>query len=143
MSDQINLKPCPFCGGNVRPPVERRSGQDDISFMVHCHCGASFDGGSTVESAVRTWNRRAPNHTTILGRAGIHCDECFDSGRISSLLGGIGFTECLKCYAMDAKRYRWLRDPDNAAEVEHLVWTADSMDSFDAAIDSAMSKEAD
>ena len=37
------------------------------------------------------------------------CLECNDTGEIRSGLDGSVVGECHKCYAKDAKRYRWLR----------------------------------
>lgn len=55
----VDLLPCPMCAGRVREPAARPIGHGDVCFVVSCNCGLSFDGGQDVESAVRTWNRRA------------------------------------------------------------------------------------
>ena len=54
-----NLLPCPMCAGKVREPVAKPIGHGEVCFAVSCNCGLSFDGGQDIESAVRTWNRRA------------------------------------------------------------------------------------
>lgn len=53
------MLPCPFCAGKVREPVAKPIGHGEVCFAVSCNCGLSFDGGQDIESAVRTWNRRA------------------------------------------------------------------------------------
>lgn len=58
----VELKPCPFCGGEARAH-EKGYGYDHKGFVV-CACGAQmvcqYDGNShPVESAVENWNRRA------------------------------------------------------------------------------------
>lgn len=55
----VELLPCPMCSGKVREPVAKHIGHGDFCFVVSCNCGLSFDGGQDIESAVRTWNRRA------------------------------------------------------------------------------------
>lgn len=55
----VELMPCPMCLGKVRDPVAKHIGHGDFCFLVSCNCGLSFDGGQDLESAIRTWNRRA------------------------------------------------------------------------------------
>lgn len=55
----VELLTCPMCAGRVREPAARPIGHGDVCFVVSCNCGLSFDGGQDIESAVRTWNRRA------------------------------------------------------------------------------------
>lgn len=59
MSNSIEMRPCPFCGGKVKPPIASSCGHANVSFIVECNCGCTYDGGSTEETAIRTWNRRA------------------------------------------------------------------------------------
>ncbi len=75
------LKPCPFCGGEMEPAVMCYQHPYDQSYMdwlkangilppimtgfnsgyvVRCyHCGAESAERSTKERAAETWNRRA------------------------------------------------------------------------------------
>jgi hypothetical protein len=69
------LKPCPFCGGNMQEIYETGVGASVDSFyykyIVFCDCGAMMSGTAHVRSAKevdrksvisdhakRTWNRR-------------------------------------------------------------------------------------
>lgn len=53
---EIKLKPCPFCGGKAE------SFQDYMGwFVVQCKCGIGTLHYSTLEAAVKAWNRRTPN----------------------------------------------------------------------------------
>lgn len=73
------------------------------------------------------------------------CDECGDTGYVHA---GI---ECLKCFAMDAKRYRFLRDQQEFINAEFMVLDIDSgtcleamnclsLSDLDARIDEAICK---
>ena len=61
------LKPCPFCGGEVK--IEDISDEDGPYFMIACSnkaCGAaaSFgDKSETEEGATEAWNTRASSAT--------------------------------------------------------------------------------
>ena len=55
----IELKPCPFCGGEVYI-----SGSDNVNghpywYVICCACGASVYGNEDKEKAAEAWNRRA------------------------------------------------------------------------------------
>jgi Lar family restriction alleviation protein len=52
-----DLKPCPFCGGEV----EAKMGLGDIACITCDLCGAvvSFRGGELLKETISTWNRRA------------------------------------------------------------------------------------
>ena len=59
MSENLELKPCPFCG---RSGYEIKISQDAPQYpvFVECPCGCSlFRGMNTFEDAVKHWNRRA------------------------------------------------------------------------------------
>lgn len=64
-SEPVDLKPCPFCGGeNVK--VQRRSGRAGrvcpsryYRERVVCKCGASSGEHKAPGKAVSAWNRRA------------------------------------------------------------------------------------
>lgn len=54
------LKPCPFCGGDARLD----SGFD--SYWIECkHCGATAEGDKTHDTAIASWNKRAPVASSI------------------------------------------------------------------------------
>lgn len=58
MNDAIDLKPCPFCGGEARiiQGVTRRFGK---SFNVQCsECGLAGMAHPSSEDAAAAWNRR-------------------------------------------------------------------------------------
>ena len=55
----MELKPCPFCGGEARIMLEEEDRPDDSFHNVYCTiCGAQFWVKSKTE-AVAKWNRRA------------------------------------------------------------------------------------
>lgn len=58
MQNDNVLKPCPFCGGDVKhiqglPPL------DDSHFIDCPGCGISSKIASTKEAVIEAWNRRA------------------------------------------------------------------------------------
>ena len=79
MSD-IELKPCPFCGGSMEPIVmciDKNYYHEYIEWLkangritdfregysVHCyHCGARTSPVPTREEAAEKWNRRDKRH---------------------------------------------------------------------------------
>lgn len=64
----IELKPCPFCGGKVKPAATKRAGHD-IYFSITCHCGLEYsDQCATAEDLHRNWNRR-PDSTHIVSES--------------------------------------------------------------------------
>lgn len=66
MNERIELKPCPFCGGNAKL-VDHTFWNDTTksfsykSYGVMCrHCGVQgFQFYETEEEAINAWNRRA------------------------------------------------------------------------------------
>lgn len=55
----IELKPCPFCGGEAGV-FYRKQGYDAPAYGVTCMCcSAKVFGYSLREGAERAWNRRA------------------------------------------------------------------------------------
>lgn len=58
----MELKPCPFCGGNAH--VRRRL----PGFQTQCfECGCGTDTRyQTPEYAATAWNRRTPDHIPVL-----------------------------------------------------------------------------
>jgi hypothetical protein len=64
------LKPCPFCGGKVKPAATKRAGHD-IYFSIVCHCGLEYsDQCATAEDLHRNWNRRVDGRTIIASATG-------------------------------------------------------------------------
>lgn len=55
MSDENELKPCPFCGG-TNQIIE---GEDTGSEYFICDCGADGPGGDDGSMAIKRWNTRA------------------------------------------------------------------------------------
>lgn len=65
MNKQIELKPCPFCGGEAEITVVKKGFKSIIECKTH-YCGFmrhSFNNGDTDENAAvrlaTAWNRRA------------------------------------------------------------------------------------
>ena len=50
---EVNLKPCPFCGGTAN------LAKGLIEFWTYCpHCGAKTEFYETKQAAVKAWNAR-------------------------------------------------------------------------------------
>ncbi len=62
MSDKIELKPCPFCGGKAKMVVYTNY-NDYNDYVVNCtKCGASVPiWHETEKEAAQWWNRRDEN----------------------------------------------------------------------------------
>ena len=66
MSENVELKPCPSCGGKNIEALKESPSLDDLSFpfysfVCNCNksgCGASSGYFSTLEKAIEAWNRR-------------------------------------------------------------------------------------
>jgi Lar family restriction alleviation protein len=56
--EEVELKPCPFCGGT---PVmaDNIETMRSLSYFVRCACGARFASALSVSAAAEMWNRRA------------------------------------------------------------------------------------
>lgn len=70
MNKQIELKPCPFCGGEAKITVVEKGFKSIIACKTH-YCGFmrhSFNNGDTDENAAvrlaTAWNRRANEKQT-------------------------------------------------------------------------------
>ena len=56
-TDEIELKPCPFCGGKA--DIIPAGGAWKVSYFVECQeCNNMTDIHDTSRAAVETWNRR-------------------------------------------------------------------------------------
>jgi Lar family restriction alleviation protein len=58
MSDDVKLKPCPFCG---RPDEDIEISQEfsHLPFYVECPCGCMlFTEALSIRGAIEAWNRR-------------------------------------------------------------------------------------
>jgi Lar family restriction alleviation protein len=54
---EVQLQPCPRCGGGALAGVTAQAGGTVLS--VHCSvCGTRTPGRPTIEEAVTEWNRR-------------------------------------------------------------------------------------
>ena len=58
MSEEIKLKPCPFCGGEAKPVFRGSCNYVVCSNEEECWCGMTCPV-TTPEEAARIWNRRA------------------------------------------------------------------------------------
>ena len=66
MSDEINLKPCPFCGSSDAPRLYTRHGKDGwrdrymgVCDYTDCGGGSSSDWYYYPVEAIERWNQRA------------------------------------------------------------------------------------
>lgn len=60
MKGDVDLKPCPFCGGNAKE--KQRSGFDYGSYyyFVTCsQCEAKTKDYGSADDALKSWNQRA------------------------------------------------------------------------------------
>ena len=58
--EEIELKPCPFCGGKGVEILEDENKYLYYRYMAQCQkCGANAKLGRTKEEARKAWNRRA------------------------------------------------------------------------------------
>lgn len=75
----IDLKPCPFCGGEAKPLVRKQKGKKQVSIKCktcNARSGAIVlevweESAPTVYEVARYWNRRADKEL-IFTRAFIH-----------------------------------------------------------------------
>lgn len=56
MKEQIELKPCPFCGGDA---ILLRTLGADRPFHILCGCGGRVGWFETEQEAIEAWERRA------------------------------------------------------------------------------------
>lgn len=55
----MDLRPCPFCGGNATMREYKFCPSDDSRYWVNCdECGAEQPSYQTEEEAAEMWNRR-------------------------------------------------------------------------------------
>ena len=60
--EEIELKPCPFCGGKGVEILEDENKYLYYRYMAQCQkCGANAKLSRTKEEARKAWNRRADN----------------------------------------------------------------------------------
>lgn len=124
--DKVELKPCPFCGGDVQmETVKMRSG---TWYGVVCRntgnrggtCAMEQVPSRTSEAASDRWNMRKPMEALVAEN------------------------EALR---KDAERYRWLRDSSESVHQFYLstpIWFTGvkfSKENVDSTIDAAMGKE--
>lgn len=70
MSEKVELKPCPFCGGQKIKALEKGINLDEGSvacYALVCDwdyggCDASSGLYPTLEKAIEAWNRRIKNY---------------------------------------------------------------------------------
>ena len=69
MKQKLELKPCPFCGGEAEICVAHWDFENDCpvngsGYGVECKdCLTSTDEYETQEKAAQAWNRRSGNET--------------------------------------------------------------------------------
>ena len=83
--NKIDLKPCPFCGGEAK--FEDISTEDETYFMIQCtteECSAGVcfaDNSITKAKAASAWNRR--HHSTVVNQFGQDCKHITNEGHIT------------------------------------------------------------
>lgn len=56
---EIQLKPCPFCGFEIRPNAQLWSGKNEFGYEVSCaNCGATGPSSPEKEAAKHRWNNQ-------------------------------------------------------------------------------------
>jgi hypothetical protein len=116
MSIEVALLPCPFCGN-----AKLREGQGNDYFIECEPCYDAFGTsvlvrGNARHDVVARWNRRASPALTASAVGKADAD------------------------AVDAGRYRWLRERSVCFAFAHDIWRTRT--ELDAAIDSAMATSA-
>lgn len=62
---ELELKPCPFCGGKAEIFRWQAHINDEYhSDLVFTNCAAGFHDVSSEEAAFKAWNRRADDEET-------------------------------------------------------------------------------
>ena len=60
MNEKIELKPCPFCGGEAELKEYRLTAKADSRHVVYCQkCGVITRFYESPEAAAEAWNRRS------------------------------------------------------------------------------------
>ena len=106
------LKPCPFCGGDVRNVYPVNPTLFDNHFLVICQqCGCigpfsderkngSLSPREFQEKAVTAWNTRAVLPDTLEGEPGkeiVRCKDCQFRGRCTAIEEGMTRIMFLDC----------------------------------------------
>ena len=77
----IDLKPCPFCGGEAKPLVRKQKGKKQVSIKCKaCNARSGVvildvweDSAPAVEDVAKYWNRRTDNF--------VRCKDCHYNSR--------------------------------------------------------------
>lgn len=78
MSENQELLPCPFCGGEAYNAINCGDDFNEYPFSVECNkCAATTDFYSDDESAVEAWNRRA-HPDTLTDEAKLRRSQALD-----------------------------------------------------------------
>ncbi|CAJ6340021.1 restriction alleviation protein, Lar family [Burkholderia pseudomallei] len=115
------LKPCPFCGGDVKhiqglPPL------DDSHFIDCPGCGISSKIASTKEAVIEAWNRRA--HP---GQPEPRASKCDGSGAVSVSVDD--WSECPVCRGAGCQpeSHKWDEDGERCERCGDKDWMPDSV----------------